>query len=305
MVFTETWLHKDIPDSLVDIEGFSLIRADRNDLSGKTRGGGTAIYVNTNWCKSFTVREITCCTDLELLCVSLRPLYLPREFGNVIVCAVYVPPSGNASKAAVRIADCVHQQLQRSPGAPVLILGDMNHCKLEPSLPGFVQYINCNTRNNRILDKCYGNIKDAYVARSKPPLANSDHNTIHLIPTYKSMLKRSKPQTKTVTVWSENSVEELRGCFLCTDWDIFHDPDIDINTEVINCYIHFCVDNILTKKTITMYPNNKPYISKELKDCINKKKAAFRNNDRIGLKKNPKRTKLATEKGKKTSEGHC
>lgn len=29
MVFTETWLHQDIPDSLVELEGFSLVRADR------------------------------------------------------------------------------------------------------------------------------------------------------------------------------------------------------------------------------------------------------------------------------------
>jgi len=61
----------------------------------------------------------------------MRPFYLPREFGSVIVCAVYVPPSGNAVKAAKCMVDCVHQQLQYSPEAPVFILGDFNQCKLE------------------------------------------------------------------------------------------------------------------------------------------------------------------------------
>lgn len=138
MVFTETWLHSDIADALGDIEGFTLIRADRNELSGKSRGGSTAIYVNSDWCRLYTVRETFCSPDVEILCASLRPLYLPREFGNIVVCAVYVLPSGNTPKAAARIADCVHQQLQRIPGAQVLILGDMNHCKLELALPGFM-----------------------------------------------------------------------------------------------------------------------------------------------------------------------
>lgn len=77
--------------------------------------------------------------------MSLRPFYLLREFGSVVVCAVYIPPSRNAARAAARIADCVHQQLLRTPGTPVFIPGDFNHCKLELSLPGFEQYVTCGT----------------------------------------------------------------------------------------------------------------------------------------------------------------
>ncbi|KAK0144622.1 hypothetical protein N1851_016964 [Merluccius polli] len=176
-----------------------------------------AVYVSNNWCKQYTVRETLCCPDVEILHLTMRPFYLPREFGSVAVCVVYIPPSGNAARAAARIADCVHQQLQRAPGAPVFVMGDFNHCKLESALPGFEQYIKCSTRENKTLDKCYGNVKNAYVAKPKAPLANSDHNAIHLIPTYKTMLKRSKPQVKTVTVWSEEGIDTLKGCFLCTD----------------------------------------------------------------------------------------
>lgn len=82
---------------------------------------------------------------------------------------------------------CVHRQLQRTPNAPIFILGDFNHCKLEPSLPGFGKYVNYKTCVSKILDKCYGNIKNAYTAKPKTPLANSDHNTIQLIPTYKTI----------------------------------------------------------------------------------------------------------------------
>ena len=206
------------------------------------------------------------------------------KFGNVLICAVYVPPSGNAARAATRIADCVYQQLQRTPGAPIVVLGDFNHCKLELSLPGFDQYVTCDTRQNRVLDKCYGNIKNAYTAKPLPPLSNSDHNTVQLIPIYKTVFKRGKPQTKTVTVWDKDSIETLKGSFLCTDWDIFSDLEIDDATEAITDYIHFCADNVVAKKDIVVYPNNKPYITKSVKDCINRKKLAFKNNDRAGLK---------------------
>lgn len=33
-----------------------------------------------------------------------------------------------------------------------------------------------------------------------------------------------------------------------------------------------------------MYPNNKPYITREIKDCINHKKLAFINKDRMSIK---------------------
>ena len=136
--------------------------------------------------------------DIKLL----WPFHLPSEFGNIVICSAYVPPSGNVARAAARIADCVHNQLQCTQGSRVFILGDHNHCKLELSPPEFEQYVKCGTRDNRVLDKCYGNIRNAYSARPKPPLWKSDHNTLHLIPTYNTVLMSSKPLTKTVTVWS-------------------------------------------------------------------------------------------------------
>ncbi len=135
------------------------IRSDRTVLSGKSKGGCLCLYINDRWCRQHTVREKICSSDVELLCVSLRPFYLPREFGNILICSVYVPPNGNASRAASQVADCVHEQLQSTPNAPIFIVGVFNHCDLNTALPGFEQYINCYTRKNRILDKCYGNLK--------------------------------------------------------------------------------------------------------------------------------------------------
>ena len=117
--------------------------------------------VNDQWCRQYATNDIMCNPNVELLCLSLGPFYLLREFGNVLIYSVYVPPSANAARAATLIADCVHKQLEWTPEAPVFILGDFNHCKLEFSLPGFSQYVKSDTRKGKMLDKCYGNIPGA------------------------------------------------------------------------------------------------------------------------------------------------
>ncbi len=66
-----------------------------------------------------------------------------------------------------------------------------------------------------------------------------------------------------------------------TDCSIFHQLALDDATDTISDYINFCVDNVVEKKDVVLYPNNKPYITKDIKKCINNKKLAFRNKDKV------------------------
>lgn len=93
LVFTETWLNEDVPDSAIAMEGLTSFRADRSSaLSGKSRGGGVYIYINNNWCTNPTTVCSHCSPDIEFLTVKCRPAYLPREFTVAIITAVYIPP---------------------------------------------------------------------------------------------------------------------------------------------------------------------------------------------------------------------
>lgn len=188
MAYTETWFQEDFLDQLTQVQGFTNVRLDRDDNSGRRRGGGVCVYIWDSWCVNFAIKDKVYSPDVELLCLSLRPFYLPRDYGNIFICVVCIPPSGNAARAASCIADCVHQQLQNKPDAPIFILGDFNHCKLNSALPGFQQYVKNNTRGDTILDKCYGNADDAYVGKIRPLLSNSDHSTIQLIPVFKPVI---------------------------------------------------------------------------------------------------------------------
>ncbi|XP_072768925.1 uncharacterized protein, partial [Nerophis lumbriciformis] len=50
LCFTETWLSASVPDSTVQLEGFQLLREDRDaGLSGKKRGGGVCFFINNSW----------------------------------------------------------------------------------------------------------------------------------------------------------------------------------------------------------------------------------------------------------------
>ena len=51
------------------------------------RGGGVCLYVNERWCEKETVtlKQRLSTPEHDLILVSLRPRYLPREFGHVYV----------------------------------------------------------------------------------------------------------------------------------------------------------------------------------------------------------------------------
>lgn len=50
-------------------------------------------------------------------------------------------------------------------------------------------------------------------------------------------------------------------------------------TETITDYISFCVDLVIPQRVIKSYPNNKPYVTGGIKDCIKRKKLAYRSGD--------------------------
>ena len=139
LCFTETWFCQNISDDSVSLKGFGTpIRCNRDiGVSGKTRGGGVCVYINEAWCSRSHVhtRKVLNTPDLDLLSISLRPHYLPREFSQVFVTLVYVPPHACLARAAQQIADAVRELQSMSADAPNLMLGDFNSTKLHTVLP--------------------------------------------------------------------------------------------------------------------------------------------------------------------------
>ncbi|GFR80981.1 endonuclease domain of the non-LTR retrotransposon LINE-1, partial [Elysia marginata] len=173
-----TWLNNNIPDSDVDIENYTVYRSDRTKNSGNSNGGGVCAYVNNKWCtvNNTHIIQRVCTPDLELLSLSLRPYYIPREFPKININVVYIPPDANRERATLQMTNIINDQQEKSPDSVILVTGDFNHHTLEKDLTNFHQYIDCPTRGINTLDLCYGK---AYTCKQLAKLRESDHNMIH------------------------------------------------------------------------------------------------------------------------------
>ena len=276
---TETWLESKDADGTVQLDNFNLIRGDRVS-STKSQGGGVGIYINNRWCKNVTLQHAYCDTNVELLTISCRPFYLPREFNNVYITVAYIPPDGDYKKATETLTNCVQNMDKKCNEGVNILVGDFNNCDISSHIPNYYQFVNCTTRAEKMLDLVYCNIRNAYKVIKRAPLGNSDHNMLFCMPSYKQKLKTQNCKTVQIKQWSDESIDSLRACFDCTNWDTLLDDntDIDTNVDVLTCYIQFCVDLLVPTKTIKMYPNNKPWVTKDVKFIINRKKATLSSN---------------------------
>ena len=83
-------------------------------------------------------------------------------------------------------------------------------------------------------------------------------------------------------------LKHLLGCLELTDWDVFFkndDSDLNLVTDKISSYLTFCTKSVIRSKQVRLYPNNKPWVTKHLKICLNKKKLAFLSGDKNFLSK--------------------
>ncbi len=92
-------------------------------------------------------------------------------------------------------------------------------------------------------------------------------------------------------------------------WEEFHHDSLDETTTVTTDYIDFCVQSVIPTKEIKIYPNNKTFITKDVKHIINLRKIAFKNKDIGKLKQIEKdlKSKLREAKRKhrlKLEEAH-
>lgn len=76
IALTETWLDEAVPDTKVELDNFTIFRAEWTEVSGKGRSGG----VNNRWCNNIKIHNKVCTPNLEMLTLSLRSYHLPREF---------------------------------------------------------------------------------------------------------------------------------------------------------------------------------------------------------------------------------
>ena len=134
--------------------------------------------------------------------------------------AVYIPPDANVSIALNYLHGAISKQQQAHPDGVDIVAGDFHRACLKAVLPKFIQYVKCATREGRILDHVYCNIRHAYRAVPQPHIGLSDHLSLHLIPAYtphtkiSPLLEPSTPGQRTPSPSSKTASQRQSGVYL-------------------------------------------------------------------------------------------
>lgn len=161
IAITETWLTADVEDVALSIPGFKLFRLDRT----RTRGGGVAVYVNTDILCSQYDLNLKFDENIEQLWIHFKIKNCKIAIGNI-----YRPPSGDFQNFLNSIDDSLSLIIPTVD--EIICLGDMNVNLLNPGNAltkcfdayGFEQLINEPTR---ITDRSLTLLDPIFVSNAK------------------------------------------------------------------------------------------------------------------------------------------
>ena len=180
IILTETWLDGSIPSGEIDIDGYTIVRRDRN-----CNGGGVCAYINNNI--TYTERPDLDNPNLEAVWLEIL---LPKT-RPIVVGGIYRQPSQtNFLEEMEKVLSLIRTECES------YILGDFNICmKSYNSSPllreysnllqnfSFVQIIDEPTRifanMSTIIDHILCNDKEKVVQQGSICIGLSDHNLIY------------------------------------------------------------------------------------------------------------------------------
>ena len=127
LCITETHLHKNVDNSEISIDNFTLVRRDRN-----CHGGGVAIYAHQSLSAQplpLTEREPSPDSQIESVWVEIK-----RQGEPLLIGCIYRPPSASVG-AWLQFEDQVENRLRFRPKSDVILTGDFNVDFLDPTHP--------------------------------------------------------------------------------------------------------------------------------------------------------------------------
>jgi hypothetical protein len=293
IAFTETWLHDDINNSEIYIEGFQIIRNDRESTK---RGGGVILYVRKDIPVLHLSTESTAATP-ESIWVSVKP---PKS-GKLFVGVIYRPPCQDSSIDNLIIAEISKYSNKRN----FIILGDFNAPSIDWNLMNsnspelsfdkkllkvfldnfLVQHVSFPTRfrdgqRSNCLDLIFTKADDNIDnLRSYAPFGHSDHNVIACEYILFDKFIRNEVQKR--NVWKADiqgmrfhiknqNTDSLIGDNVETSWNHFE-----------NLFSHL-IENFCP--LVTVRKRNKPHwLSRNVKIQIRKKNKAWKLARQTGL----------------------
>ena len=192
LCLSETWLNSYVPDHMISISGYDMIRHDRTEESGKRTGGGVMIYYK-NYLAISQVSELSHCDpNSEIMWVKLslkqtRPTYLS---------VTYRPPDGELACTTELLNDQI-TTIRSWGNCDIMTIGDMNvdlsriwdgrSKKLHDfykivGLTNLIKGVTCHGNDSQsCIDHISVSRADMYQSRGIININASDHNLIYAV----------------------------------------------------------------------------------------------------------------------------
>ena len=118
-ILTETWLFENIPSDPFTVDGYVLLRKDRD----KKRGGGVCIYIKQDLpFKQWSNLE----SDIESIWITVWPKLMPRDTPCITIAGVYYPPGADNWSLGDHLNKGIDSISCKHPTSGFMVLGDFN-----------------------------------------------------------------------------------------------------------------------------------------------------------------------------------
>ena len=276
-IVSETWF-KDDTEALGSLTGYNCFTKNRNLRDC----GGVCILTREDIPASIMKLDVP--NDLEVLWVSARPKWLPRQIGSLVICAVYLPPKTAANTVQLltdHLASTLVQLTKKYSNPLFMIMGDFNPtstnfkavnltkpCKLK-------QVVSVPTRGNHTLDYIFTNGPHWFKEPiSLPAIGRSDHNTILWVP-HSYLATKQAPKVRFTRKFPDSRLREFGSWITHHDWnEVTSSPSVDDKVRQFHETLTAKVDYSFPLQKISMHATDKPWMSANIKDLIRDRQRA-------------------------------
>lgn len=288
MTQSETWLNHTIEDTIINIQGYDLYRADR-EFTGisTTKGGGLMIFVNSEY--TVNTNEYSHLTrstpDVESQIIKVSK----QNHKSAVIINLYRPPSGSQPNFLDYVKEII-PIITAMRYSDIYLLGDLNldHLKskknettrnLEQLLKTYNLY-KIIDRPTRITSKSRSLIDILYISTSKdtkPFMIKSnmsDHYVIGCI-RYLAYVKTPKTSFRGRS-YRKYSAQLAYEYYSKINTRYLYDlHDVNLVWKFLKKIIFRCADKLCPVRTISTRVKRLPWLTNEILELINDRDNAF------------------------------
>jgi Endonuclease-reverse transcriptase len=226
----ETWLHKDIGNGEINLEGYTFFRRDRESCI-KTRGGGVLLYVRN----CYKATEVNDANDSKSESIWIKVIGQGNNNIHIGICYRANDCCGDENKA-------LFNSIKKYSEHPLILMGDFNYRDIDWSIPdsgplGFdffnlvndcflFQHVLKPTRGDNTLDLIFSTEENMVEnVETDCPISKSDH----------CIIKFNVLFSKEIIIREDNGYDYLKGNYKRINDTLMN---IDWKTKFINLNTH-------------------------------------------------------------------